>query len=68
MVAPVQGGIGAYHFMVKEALSLYGVANEDGIIFALVVHTTMNVMIIIVGIISVLILPFINRRRDIVSG
>ena len=38
MVAPVQGGIGAWHFMAKEALALYGIANENGIIFAFVAH------------------------------
>ncbi len=64
MVAPVQGGIGAWHFMAKEALSLYGVATDDGKIFALVAHTSMTLMIIIIGIISLLILPFINRRKD----
>ncbi len=67
MVAPVQGGIGAWHFMAKEALSLYGVANENGIIFAFVAHTSMTVMIIIIGIIALLILPFINKRKDIVE-
>lgn len=63
MVAPVQGGIGAWHFMAKEALSLYGVQNDNGIIFAFVAHSSMTGMIIIIGIISVLILPFINRRN-----
>ena len=65
MVAPVQGGIGAWHFMAKEALSLYGVANENGIIFAFVAHTSMTGMIIVIGIISMLVLPFINRRKDV---
>ncbi|MEN8116015.1 MAG: lysylphosphatidylglycerol synthase transmembrane domain-containing protein [Bacteroidota bacterium] len=65
MVAPVQGGIGAWHFMAKEALSLYGVPNENGIIFAFVAHSSMTVMIIVIGIISLLILPFINRRKNI---
>jgi len=64
MVAPVQGGIGAWHFMAKEALSLYGVANGNGIIFAFVAHTSMTSMIIIIGIISMLVLPFINRRAE----
>lgn len=63
MVAPVQGGIGAWHFMAKEALALYGVANDNGVIFAFVAHTSMNGMIIVIGIISMLILPFINRRK-----
>ena len=65
MVAPVQGGMGAWHFMATEALALYGVAYENGIIFAFVAHTSMNGMIIIIGIISLLVLPFINRRKKI---
>ncbi len=67
MVAPVQGGIGAWHFMAIEALLLYGVARENGIIFAFVAHTSMTGMIIIIGIISLLILPFINKRDEMAS-
>ncbi|MFW6259662.1 MAG: lysylphosphatidylglycerol synthase transmembrane domain-containing protein [Tangfeifania sp.] len=65
MVAPVQGGMGAWHFMATEALALYGVAYENGIIFAFVAHTSMNGMIIVIGIISMLVLPFLNRRKKI---
>jgi len=65
MVAPVQGGIGAWHFMAIEALTLYGVANENSVIFAFVAHASMTVMIIVIGLISMLVLPFINRREDI---
>lgn len=64
MVAPVQGGIGAWHFMAIEGLSLYGIARENGVIFAFVAHTSMTGMIIVIGIISLLVLPFINRRKD----
>ncbi len=65
MVAPVQGGIGAWHFMAIEALALYGVTYENGVIFAFVAHASSTVMIILVGLISMMILPFINRRDDI---
>lgn len=65
MVAPVQGGIGAWHFMAIEGLTLYGVAYENSVIFAFVAHTSMTVMIIIVGLISMLVLPFINQRNDV---
>ena len=63
MVAPVQGGIGAYHFMATEGLALYGVPHENGVIFAFVAHTSSTVMIIAVGLFSLLALPFINRRK-----
>ncbi len=65
MVAPVQGGIGAWHFMAIEALSLYDVTRLDGQTFALLAWSITTGMIIIVGIISLLILPFINRRKDV---
>lgn len=64
MVAPVQGGIGAWHFMVIEALLLYGVSYENGVIFAFVAHTSMTLMLIVLGLISLLVLPFMNRRSN----
>lgn len=64
MVAPVQGGIGAWHFMVVQALMVYGVSKANGMAFALLAHTSMTVMMIVVGLISLLILPFINRRTN----
>lgn len=64
MVAPVQGGIGAWHFMVIEGLALYGVDKADGQIFALVAHGTTTIMLIVFGLIALLVLPFINERRE----
>ena len=64
MAAPVQGGIGAWHFMVMQALLVYGVAKTDGVIFAFLAHGTMTAMQILLGVISLLILPFINRRTN----
>ncbi len=63
MVAPVQGGIGAWHFMVIQALIVYGVDKSDGVVFAFLAHSSMTGMMIVVGLISLLILPFINRRN-----
>jgi uncharacterized protein (TIRG00374 family) len=63
MVAPVQGGLGTWHFMTKESLALYGISNENGIIFAFVAHTTMTLLIIVLGLLSVLALPLLNRKK-----
>ncbi len=63
MVAPVQGGIGAWHFMVVQALMVYGIDKSDGMVFALLAHTSMMGMMILLGLISLLILPFINRTE-----
>ncbi len=64
MVAPVQGGIGAWHFMVIEGLALYGVGKADGKVFALVAHGSMTILLIILGLISLLVLPFVNELEE----
>jgi hypothetical protein len=64
MVAPVQGGIGAWHFMVIEGLALYGVDKADGKVFALLAHGTSTVMLIVLGLIGLIALPFVNERED----
>ncbi len=64
MVAPVQGGIGAWHFMVIEALALYGVDRADGKVFALLAHGSTTIMLIVLGLIGLLVLPFVNERPD----
>lgn len=63
MVAPVQGGIGAWHFMVIQALIIYGISKEDSLVFAFLTHGSMNAMIILVGLISLLLLPIVNKTN-----
>lgn len=63
MVAPVQGGIGAWHFMTRESLALYGIPYENGIIFAFVAHTIMTLLVIVLGLLSVVALPFFNNKK-----
>lgn len=61
MVAPVQGGIGAWHIMIIQTLVVYGIVSKDGAVFAAVVHGSMMVLLVIGGFISLLILPVYNR-------
>ena len=63
MLMPVQGGIGAWHFMVIETLSIYGLDKLHAKDFALIAHTSMNLMILIIGGISFILLPFYNRKK-----
>lgn len=62
MVAPVQGGIGAWHFMVEKTLGVYGVASANGKLFALLAHSSMNIMVVILGVICLILIPIINRN------
>lgn len=62
MLAPVQGGLGAWHFMVIETLFLFGLDKEFGRNLALISHTSMNLMLLIVGAIAFFLLPIINKQ------
>ena len=64
MIAPVQGGIGAWHFMAIEGLALYGIDKADGQIFALVAHGSTTIMLIVFGVVSLFVLPFVNERKE----
>jgi len=63
MVAPVQGGIGAYHFMAKEALKVYQVPETNALAFAFVIHGGQTIMVLLAGFISVILLPIYNRNH-----
>lgn len=49
MIAPVQGGIGTFHALVAFILLFYGIEEEQGKIFAMVVHASQMLTILIVG-------------------
>ncbi|MDR3134189.1 MAG: flippase-like domain-containing protein [Prevotellaceae bacterium] len=52
-VAPVQGGMGAYHWFISlTLLAIYGVPQNHGVVFATISHETQAVMMILLGFIS----------------
>ncbi len=51
-VIPVQGGIGAYHWIVSMGLTVFGLSREDGMVYATISHSTTSILLIILGIIS----------------
>ncbi|MFW6227273.1 MAG: lysylphosphatidylglycerol synthase transmembrane domain-containing protein [Bacteroidota bacterium] len=64
MLAPVQGGIGPWHFMVRETLFLYGISRAHGEDFAFVAHSTTNLIYLVIGTIALIILPLVNLKRS----
>jgi glycosyltransferase 2 family protein len=63
MLAPVQAGIGAWHFMVIETLVIYGIARPEGKVFALIAHATTNLIYLVFGSIALAILPLVNSEK-----
>lgn len=62
MTAPVQGGIGAYHWLVSQGLLIYGIQLTDGLAYATIVHTSQMLLVIIVGAVSFLLLS-VNKKQ-----
>ncbi|NOZ46993.1 MAG: flippase-like domain-containing protein [Chlorobi bacterium] len=65
MLAPVQAGIGAWHFMVFETLYLFGIDKHDGKIFALISHTSTNLLILFAGLLAFILLPVLNSSKKV---
>lgn len=55
MAAPVQGGIGVFHLMVSSTLLLYGLTLEEGMAYALILHTSQTLLVVLMGGISFLV-------------
>lgn len=62
MLAPVQGGIGAYHYAVKTGLELLDIASDPALLFATVVHAAQTIMTFGVGCFS-LLMVFLYKRK-----
>jgi len=62
MSAQVQGGIGAFHFIVKEALTMFDIPPSDGLVYATVVHGSQTIFAIVLGFISLISLYFSRRK------
>lgn len=63
MVAPVQAGLGAWHFMVIFTLVFFGVGRDDAGSFALIVHTFQTLWTTLVGLICIGALSVYNKKR-----
>ena len=61
----VQGGIGIYPAIVAETLVLYGVVSVQGYALGWLIWTSQNVTIVLVGIISLILLPVLNNRKNV---
>ncbi len=62
MVAPVPGGIGAYHFIVKAILvQIYGISDMAATVYPTLLHSAQTAMIILIGAASYFILIFDKR-------
>jgi hypothetical protein len=57
------GGLGAYPFSIALIFSLYGINNDIGVAFGWLVWTSQTLLAIILGLISYLLLPILNKNK-----
>jgi glycosyltransferase 2 family protein len=62
MIAPVQGGMGAFHFMVAQALQFYSIHTTSGIALATLMHTSQTLIIIVIGFLSLFLILKTNTK------
>ncbi len=60
----VQGGIGIYPAIIAETLVLYGISNTTGYALGWLTWSAQTVMIIIAGIVSLILLPILNKKKN----
>ena len=60
----IQGGIGIYPAIVAETLTLYGVFKTTGYAMGWLLWSGQTIMVIIAGLISLVLLPIVNRKND----
>ena len=74
MSAPVQGGFGAFHYLIEKALFLYNIVPSEnprtgaqlrpGLVFATIVHSSQFIMTMVVGAVSLLFFTLGNKKKN----
>ncbi len=68
MAAPVQAGIGAYHWIVSVGLGIYGISREAGLVFATLSHESQSLLMIVLGAFSLLMVFLESRKKSAASA
>jgi hypothetical protein len=62
VIVPTPNGAGSWHFAIKTMLVLYGVQDEQALVFVLIVHTVQTMLVVLLGIWAWIRLNFIHRH------
>lgn len=63
MVAPVQGGIGTFHALVAFILMAFGLSDEQGKIFAVIIHSSQVLTVLMAGLVTLIIFLKITAKK-----
>ena len=60
----VQGGIGIYPVIVSKTMLIFGVSETIGYAMGWIAWTSQTLIIILLGLLSLVILPILNKKKD----
>ena len=60
----VQGGIGIYPVIVSKTMLIFGVSKTVGYAMGWIAWTSQTLIIILLGLLSLVILPILNKKKD----
>lgn len=63
ILLPAPGGMGTFHYFVALGLTLYGIENSDGVVYATIAHASQMMMFIGVGSASMITLLIMQRKQ-----
>ena len=62
MIVPTPTGMGSYHYLVIQALMILNISREISQFFAIIVHSSQAIMIIVSGLVAMIVLY--NRKSN----
>ena len=63
----VQGGLGVFPIAIMETLMLYGVSKTSALALGWILWSSQTIMVIAVGVLSIPLLRYVNRNKQIES-
>jgi hypothetical protein len=63
ILLPAPGGLGTFHYFISLGLTLYGIKQEDGVVYATIAHASQMIMFIGVGAVSLILLLITQRKQ-----
>ena len=63
LIIPVQGGIGAYHWIISMGLTIFGLTREEGMVYATISHSVTALLFIVLGVVA-LFFVFYGKNKS----
>jgi uncharacterized membrane protein YbhN (UPF0104 family) len=67
MIIPTPGGVGSYQYILQKVLPLYDVSEVTAFAFGNVLWGAQTIILVVFGLISLFLLPLINRKKPVVA-